>query len=266
MTIKNPSTLLFLGSGGSMGIPVIGCKCDVCTSNNPRNNRMRPSVLLTVDTKKILIDCGPDFRFQALRFGVSSLDGVILTHGHNDHTAGIDDLRIYHMRSGKPLACLLSAETLVEVKHRFPYIFTPDVSYDKLKLLAKFDMHILPDERGVIEFIGLNVRYFSYEQARMKVSGFRFGDLAYVTDLKNYPESIFDDLKGIKTLIISALRYTPSPLHLSVDEAVEFIQRTSASTAWLTHLAHDLEHEKTNAYLPENIRLAYDGLQLTFDV
>lgn len=261
--MKKGSTFLFLGTAGSMGIPVIGCPCSVCHSSDPHNKRMRPSALLTIADKKILIDCGPDFHAQAIQHHLETLDGVIFTHSHYDHTAGVDELRVYHMRTGIALPCLLSQTTANDIVSRFPYIFVPNVDYNKL--VAKFDLQILKDDRGITSFLDIPIRYFSYEQAQMQVNGFRIGNLAYVTDIRHYPETIFEDLKDVDILIISALRYKTSHLHLSVDEAVAFAQKTGAKQTWLNHLAHDLEHEKTNAYLPENIKLAYDGLQFSFD-
>ncbi len=260
--MKTSASLRFLGTGGSMGIPVIGCDCSVCTSSDPNNKRQRTSALLTVGDKKILIDCGPDFHAQALHFHINTLDGVILTHAHNDHTAGLDELRVYHMRSHKPLPLLLSQATYDDIKQRFNYIFTKEDTF--YKLTSKFEIKLLSDERGKVEFLGIPLSYLTYEQARMKVNGFRFGNLAYITDIRDYPETIFADLKGVETLVLSSLRFTPSPLHLSLDEAVEFAQRAGARKTWLMHIAHELDHERSNAYLPENIKLAYDGLLVNF--
>jgi len=245
-----------------MGIPVIGCNCVVCTSTDPHNKRMRASALLTIDGKKILIDCGPDFHSQALTYGINTLDGIMITHSHYDHIAGIDELRIYYMRSGQPLPCLLSQNSANDLVGRFNYIFSHDIHYEKL--LAKIDLQVLPQDRGQVVFLDIPIHYFSYEQAQMQVNGFRIGNLAYITDIRNYPSTIYEDLIGVEILILSALRYTPSHLHFSLDEAVEFSRRVGAKQTWLTHLAHDLEHEKANAYLPDNIRLAYDGLEFDF--
>ncbi len=246
-----------------MGVPLIGCHCAVCRSDNPHNNRLRPSALLTHgDNKKILIDCGPDFRLQALRSDLDSLDAVILTHTHHDHTAGIDELRIFNARQRKPLPCLLSAATYDDLALRYGYIFTGDKRTKGL--VTQFDLTQLPADRGTISFEGLTIGYTTFDQAGMEVNGFRFGELAYMSDIKNYPETIFDDLKGVKILILSALRFTHSDLHFSVDEALAFAQRSGAAQTWLTHIAHEMDHEKGNAYLPPNVRLAYDGLEISF--
>lgn len=260
--MKVGAKLLFLGTGGSMGVPIIGCDCTVCQSISPYNKRLRPSALLLFGSHKILIDCGPDFKEQALRSDLKMIDGLIFTHAHNDHTAGIDDLRVYCLRSGHSIPCLLSPDTAEDIRVRFHYLFDHEDVYSKLKV--RFDMHYMDKDRGEKEFLGLLVRYFSYRQVGMRVNGLRFGDLAYVTDIRDYPETIYEDLADVKTLILSALRFGPNPMHFSVDEAIDFAKRVGAQHTWLIHVAHELEHEKTNAYLPENIRLAYDGLQLEF--
>lgn len=255
----NPQ-LLFLGTGGSMGIPVIGCKCPVCKSDSSFNKRLRPSALLMVDRKRILIDCGPDFKEQALRYELDQLDGIIVTHAHNDHTAGFDELRIYSIRNQQPMPCLLSPDTLADLQRRFYYIFDENSPYSGVT--AKFNLQLLESERAEVLFLGINIRYFSYRQGGMLVNGFRTGNLAYVSDIREYPTTIFEDLEGVETLVISALRYSPTPLHFSVDEAVDFARRVGAKKTWLMHVAHELDHEKTNAYLPQDIRLAYDGLKI----
>lgn len=244
-----------------MGIPMIGCSCPVCTSKSNKDKRLRASGLLSLQNKKILVDCGPDFRQQALKHSIDHLDGVILSHAHHDHTASVDELRVYSMQTGKPVPCLASEVTGEDIKNRFAYIFSPN---PKKRLLPKLSLDFFEGERGKCSFQGINFRYFTYEQAGMEVNGIRLGKFAYVTDIHDYPETIFEDLSGVEVLVISALRFTPSHLHLTVDEAIEFSKKVGAKKTWLTHIAHDLQHEKTNAYLPEEIRLAYDGLEISF--
>ncbi len=255
--------LQFLGTGGSMGIPVIGCSCAVCHSEMPHNKRLRPSALVTLGDQRLLIEAGPDLREQALRYGLRTIDGVILTHAHNDHVAGLDELRLFYLYKGAPIPLLLSNDTYDDVAKRFGYIFGQDKRVEGL--VACFDIHQLPAERGKVDFVGMTIGYTSYEQAGMRVDGFRFGDMAYISDIRRYPETIFEDLAGVTTLVLTALRYTPSHLHFTVDEAVAFAEKVGARHTWLTHIAHDLDHEKTNAYLPPHVRLAYDGLEITFD-
>ncbi len=254
--------LLFLGTGASMGIPVIGCECAVCSSESSFNKRYRPSALLTIGDRRILLDAGPDLRMQALRYGINSCDGVILTHAHNDHIAGLDELRVFFMRRKEPIPLLLSVDTYRDVALRFGYMFDQDLRV--AGLVPRFDIRVLEGDHGVLDFDDLPIRYFTYEQVGMKVNGFRIGNLAYVSDIAKYEDSIFEHLVGVKTLVLTALRFTPSLMHLTVDQAIAFAERVGATQTWLTHIAHELDYEKTNAYLPSHIRLAYDGLEIPF--
>lgn len=252
---------LFLGTGGSMGIPVIGCHCLVCLSPSPCNHRLRPSGLITVGKKKILVDCGPDFRTQALSHHINQLDGLLLTHAHHDHVAGIDELRIYFLRTKTALPCLLSRPTSAEISTRYKYIFD---NPSNEKLTSRLQLQLLEGAYGKTLFQNIYVQHVTYEQAGMLVNGFRIGDLAYLSDVKFFSEAIFDHLRGVQTLIISALRHAPSAFHLSVEEAIAFAHRVGAQQTWLTHISHELDHEETNSFLPPNVRMAYDGLELPF--
>lgn len=247
-----------------MGVPVIGCSCEVCTSANPHNRRLRSSALCTIDNQKILIDCGPDFRQQALLHRVDYIDGLILTHAHNDHTAGVDELRIFCLRTGKPIPCLLSSDTAKDLKSRFNYMFEEKEPY--AGLVSRFGMQFFERQRGEAVFQGIRIGYSSYHQLGMRVEGLRFGDLAYISDIKEYPETIFEDLKGIKTLVLSALRFQPTKMHFSVDEAIAFAKQVGAERTWLMHVSHELDHNLGNSYLPDSIKIAYDGLQIEFEV
>lgn len=258
----NNGHFLFLGTGASMGIPVIGCHCEVCKSESPCNHRTRTSGLVTINGKKFLIDCGPDFRIQALQHHIVALDGLLLTHTHHDHVAGIDELRVFYMWNKTPLPCLLSKESEQDLRRRYHYIFE-DLQVSK-KLTARMKMYILEGDSGIIQFEGIKIRYVTYEQAGMKVNGYRFGNFAYISDISKFPESIYEELKGIEILVVSALRETPSPMHFSIEEAIAFSKRIKAKHTWLTHIAHELDHEATNARLPPNVRMAYDGLELNF--
>jgi phosphoribosyl 1,2-cyclic phosphate phosphodiesterase len=255
--------LLFLGTGASTGVPVIGCHCAVCQSPSPLNKRLRPSALITIDKQLFLIDAGPDFRQQALLNHLTHLDGVLFTHAHHDHTGGIDELRVLYYKSKKALPTLLSRATFDEIKRRYDYIFNVDPLYDKLT--TKVQLHILPQLEGSIVFEGVPIQYMSFEQGGMQVNGYRFGNLAYLSDIRVFSPSIFEHLKGVKTLVISALRHETSALHFSLNEAVEFANQVGADNTWLMHISHDLEHDQTNSILPPHIRLAYDGLQIDFE-
>lgn len=242
-----------------MGVPIIGCDCKVCTSSAPKNKRTRPSALLKFGDKNYLIDVGPDFHAQALKHKINHLDGVMITHTHYDHIAGLDELRIYHFRQDKPIPCLLSKETLKELKVRYHYFFSP--GEDEMHS-AKLKFQILPDDNGEVTFEDLSLKYISYTQAGMKVNGYRFNDLSYVTDIQEYSEEIFNILKGTTTLIVSALRWTKSPVHFSLDEAIDFANKVGAKQTYFTHIAHDIDHEETSKKLPPNMALSYDGLEI----
>ncbi len=247
---------LFLGTGGSLGIPVIGCKCPICQSDKTENRRMRSSALLKVGKKNFLIDAGPDFHAQALKYNIEELEGVMLTHTHYDHIAGIDELRIFYFKEKKPVPVLVSKETLDELKVRYHYIM-PENSKEK-----RFHFEELEEDFGEVTFKGLKFELVSYFQGGMKVNGYRFGKLAYLTDVQAYSQEVIACLEGVETLVLSALRWTSSPVHFNIDDALEFASRVGAKQTYFTHIAHDLDHFETNKKLPEGIALAYDGLEL----
>lgn len=251
-------TFKFLGTSASAGVPVIGCKCHVCASLSPKDKRFRPSGFIQAGGKNLLIDIGPDFRSQALQFHIDSIDGLLLTHTHYDHIAGLDEIRIFNVRQKKAFPCLLSKESLQDVQKRYYYMFI-----DK-EVSAKIDFTPLQHDIGQTDFLGLQIHYFSYFQSEMKVTGFRLGDFAYVTDIQKYEESIFTALKGVRKLVISALKPQPSPFHFSFDEAIAFQKKVGAHETWITHVGHFLDHDSLNALLPPQIRVAYDGLELEF--
>jgi phosphoribosyl 1,2-cyclic phosphate phosphodiesterase len=254
----------FLGTGGSSGIPMIGCDCEVCRSTSPFNQRLRSSGLICIGNKNFLVDVGPDFRTQALKFNIKHLTAVLLTHAHADHIGGIDDLRAFYFLEKKKTPCVLSQETFDEVKLRYHYLLQPLVSGKSLS--AQIDFQILPKDFGDLELEGIRFEYFSYFQLDIKVTGFRIGNFAYVSDIRQYSDQIFKSLQGIHTLVLSALRHTPSPMHFSIEEAVAFSRRTSAKMTYLTHIAHHLEYEATNALLPSDVRMSYDGLNIPIEI
>lgn len=255
-------SLLFLGTGASAGAPVIGCSCPVCTSSDPKNRRMRASALVRINSKTVLIDAGPDFRQQALTFGISAIDGLILTHTHYDHVGGLEELRSYNFMQKKAIDCLLSEESLHAVQKLFYYLFEPRDG--KVGFTSRFTFHPLTEDRGESIFCDVPIRYFSYRQSSMKVLGLRFGDLAYVTDIKEYPETIFDDLQGLSTLVISALRFGKSELQFTIDDAIDFATKVGAKTTYLFHMSHEIDYHHIITLLPENIKAAYDGLEIPF--
>lgn len=255
------ASFLFLGTGASTGIPVIGCDCPVCRSPSSYNQRLRPSGLIKYGEKVFLIDCGPDFRQQALRYKINHLDALLLTHTHYDHIAGIDDLRVYFFQTKRSLPCLLSEESFQELKKHYDYLFDKGYSRDKPHL----QFHLLKDT-GTAVIEGLQVKYFSFIQCKMKVLGFRIGDFAYITDIRKYSEEIFLFLQGVQQLVVSAISNTASNAHLSIAQAIAFANQAKARQTWLTHIGHHVDHEAMIPLLLPNIHLGYDGLEFKISI
>jgi phosphoribosyl 1,2-cyclic phosphate phosphodiesterase len=272
--------LTFLGTGTSMGVPTLGCRCAVCTSTDPHDRRLRPSVLLRwMDAcpfaglpgkeqvgpreRVVVIDTGPDFREQALRAGVTRVDAVFYTHGHADHLLGMDDLRpisfVVNRESG-PIPLYASAEATEVLTRVYDYTFSPSATYPNR---ARVELHPLAERTAVhgVEFLRVPVLH-----GQMEIAGFRCGKVAYLTDVSAIPESSFALLQGLDHVILSALRHKPHPNHSTLSQALEYARRIGARHTWFTHIAHELGHEETNRALPENVRLAHDGLRLTVDL
>lgn len=256
-------SFLFLGTGGAAGVPMIGCTCPVCLSQDPHDKRLRPAGLLSARGKKLVIDTGPDFRSQALLYQVNKLDGVLLSHAHFDHVAGLDELRTYYLLQKLILPVLVSIETLDSLKKRYDYLFREKTW--GVSLAAQLHFQVLEDDRGKTRFCDLPLAYMTYEQGKTKVNGYRIGNFAYVSDIKKYPETIFEDLQGVETLVIGALKKEPSQMHLSFDDAIDFSRRVEAKSTYFTHIGHEVDHQSTNAKLPKGFQVAHDGLRLEFD-
>ncbi|HEY3706882.1 MAG TPA: MBL fold metallo-hydrolase [Terracidiphilus sp.] len=263
-------TLTFLGTGTSMGVPTVGCSCSVCTSANPRDRRLRPSVLirwsqaqpapgLPPRERNVVIDTGPDFREQALRTRLTQLDAVFYTHAHADHIFGLDDLRplsfVAH-RAGSSLPLYASPETQAVLERVYDYTFKANATY---ATRARVQIRPLADRLNLhgAEFLRVPVLH-----GKLEVAGFRFGDTAYLTDVSEIPESSFALLQDLETLVLPALRHEPHPSHATVAQAVEWARRIGARQTWLTHIAHELGHHETNSLLPHNVRMAWDGLEV----
>lgn len=259
--------LTFLGTGTSMGVPTLGCGCAVCTSADPHDRRLRPSLLLRwrdpaqpgAHERVVVIDTGPDFREQALRNGLTRVDAVFYTHSHADHILGLDDLRPLSFtvfREGGPIPLYATPETAAVLERIFEYTFSPRSTYPTR---ARVQLEPLAGPTAVhgVEFLPIPLHH-----GEMEISGFRFGRAAYLTDVSAIPESSFALLEGLDHLVVSALRHKPHASHATVEQAVGWAMRIGARQTWLTHIAHELGHEETNRALPANIRLAYDGLSL----
>jgi len=261
-----------------MGVPTLGCRCAVCTSADPHDKRLRPSVLLrwkdfssSSDAPKtassqervVVIDTGPDFREQALRTGLTRVDAVFYTHGHADHVFGLDDLRPLSFtvfREGGPIPLYASEEATEVLERVFDYTFSPNATYPNR---AKVQLHPLTERTTVhgVEFLRVPIRH-----GQMEIAGFRVGKVAYLTDVSGIPEESFSLLEGLDCLILSALRYKPHPSHSTVEQALGWAKRIGARQTWFTHIAHELGHEATNQTLPDGVRLAHDGLSFPVDL
>jgi phosphoribosyl 1,2-cyclic phosphate phosphodiesterase len=248
-----------------MGVPTLGCGCAVCNSPDPHDRRLRPSVLLrwseaeTGMERVVVIDTGPDFREQALRARISHVDAVFYTHGHADHILGMDDLRplsFVAARRGETIPLYADAEAAAVLRHTFDYTFSPQATYPTRARVRLEPLAARSRVHGV-EFLRIPLLH-----GEQQIAGFRFGDAAYMTDVSAIPEESFTSLEGVEVLVLSALRHTPHPSHSTLEQSLKWAQRVGAKQTWFTHIAHDLGHEVTNRNLPENARLAYDGLSM----
>jgi phosphoribosyl 1,2-cyclic phosphate phosphodiesterase len=253
--------LTFLGTGTSMGVPTLGCSCAVCTSPDPHDRRLRPSVLLRWHEagreRVVVIDTGQDFREQALRTGLSRVDAVFYTHGHADHILGMDDLRplsFVAAREGGQIPLYATEETAGTLRKVFDYTFSPEATYPTR---ARVRIEPLEEKTTVhgVEFLRIPVLH-----GRMGIVGYRFGRTAYLTDVSTIPETSFALMEGLDCVILSALRHKPHPSHATLDQAVEWARRIGARQTWFTHIAHELGHAETNRTLSDGMALAYDGL------
>lgn len=247
--------LTFLGTGTSQGVPVIGCNCEVCLSSNPKDKRLRCSVLIETQGKIICIDSGPDFRQQMLRENIQNLDAILYTHEHKDHIAGTDDIRAFNFKQKSAMPMFCSERVLEGFKKEFHYVFSgkdyPGIPQFNIQLIDK-DPFLLDD----IEIIPIEVLHY-----KLPVTAFRIENLTYITDANFVSEKEFEKIVGTEILIINALRKEKHISHFNLEEALEFIEKVNPKKAYLTHISHLFgKHALENSLLPENVEIAYDGL------
>ncbi len=255
-------SLTFLGTGTSVGVPVIGCDCPVCTSLDLRNKRLRSSVVVRAGEHTLLVDSGPDLRMQALRENLREIDAVIYTHAHLDHVAGFDELRAFCWRKREPLPLHATAGCMATLREMYGWAFSPE---------KVVEGYVRPDARlidGPFFYGDLKVTPLPVEHAAVETIGFRFdfpgaGSLAYMSDVKRIPAQTMELISGVEVLVVDALRTADHPTHFTLEEALAAISQAEAREAWLTHLTHEFDYETLDGQLPEGVRVAWDGLRIS---
>ncbi|MEN9523174.1 MAG: hypothetical protein RL065_1551 [Bacteroidota bacterium] len=251
--------ITFLGTGTSQGIPMIACNCEICQSINPKDKRLRSSVLINVNQKNIVIDTGPDFRTQMLRENVKQLDAILFTHEHKDHTAGLDDIRAFNYFNKKSIPVYSSNHAALKIKQDFDYVFNgkkypgiPEINYIEI-LNHKFQI------LNSIDVVPIEVMHY-----KLPVNGYRIDDFTYITDANYISDSEIEKIKGSKILVLNALRKEKHISHFTFNEAIELALKIGAKKTYLTHISHQLGlHDEVSKELPQNIFLAYDGLKIS---
>lgn len=253
-------TITVLGSGTSTGVPVIGCSCAVCTSESPKNKRTRCSALISYQGKNILIDTSTDLRCQALREQITRIDAVFYTHTHADHVHGIDDLRPFNMRAGKPIPLYGSSHSLKIIRKKFDYIFNDDLNPGYCPNLVAREID------GPFNLLGLPVIPLPLFHGKSLSLGYRIGPFAYLTDCSAIPEKTENCLQNLDLLIVDALRFRPHATHFNIPQALEVAARLKPRRTLLTHLSHDVDHIKHSLELPAAVELAFDGQRISLDL
>lgn len=251
--------ITFLGTGTSQGIPVLGCPCKVCTSSDTKDKRLRCSILITHEKKNYVIDVGPDFRTQMLKENVTDLESVLLTHEHNDHIIGLDDLRPYIFKSKKEMQIFGMPRVLDEIRERFKYAFVPQPYPGAPKFVLQ------GIEAGTsFSLDNLLVEPIKVHHGSLEILGFKIGNFAYLTDVKSLPDETIEKIRGIEHLVISSLRKgKPHHSHLVLEETIELIRELKPVNAYLTHLSHRMgKHEEISKELPKGTKIAYDGYRI----
>ncbi len=249
--------ITFLGTGTSQGVPIIACECSVCSSVNPKDKRLRSSVMIEINGKTIVIDAGPDFRYQMLRNNVKRIDAVLLTHGHKDHTGGLDDVRAFNYFMKKPVDIYSTIEVQKVIRNDYLYAF----ALERYPGVPEFELHTITNKKFEIE--GIQILPIKAMHYQMPVFGYRIGDFTYITDANYIDDKELKKISGSEVLVINALRRKQHISHFTLDQALELIRILKPKTAYLTHISHQLGlFNEVEQELPANVHLAYDGLTL----
>ncbi len=249
--------ITFLGTGTSVGVPMIGCRCDVCRSSDPADKRLRTSVWIEMKGHNIIIDTGIDFRQQALRAGIPTIDEVLFTHHHADHIFGMDDLRPINFLQKKNVRIYANQQTLENLKRVYTYVFN---SGDAPSDIPKVDVHIFDDRPFFIDDI--EIIPVPLQHGKLRITGFRIGGFAYCTDVSGIPDESYPLLQNLDTLVLGALRDRPHPTHFTIDRAIRESQKISARQTFFVHMSHEISHRQLSERLPSGMMAAYDGLVL----
>ncbi|TWT67169.1 MBL fold metallo-hydrolase [Allorhodopirellula solitaria] len=256
--------VVFLGTGTSVGVPAIGCECDVCTSSDPRNQRTRCAIVVRMQNGNLLVDTPPDLRTQLLREKIPLVHAVLFTHEHVDHLYGLDDVRLFPFRLGHPMPLYCERHIEERIRRVYDYAFS---DREPTHPGSTPQLDFVPITHDRFQVLGADVLPIPMRHGpHFNVLGFRFGDFAYCTDTNGIPSESMKRLRGVDTLVIDALRFRPHPTHFCVEEAIEVIDEIRPRRAYLTHLCHEIDHETVESNLPEGVHLAYDGLRLTIDL
>ncbi len=254
--------MILLGTGTSVGVPVIGCDCEVCTSDDPRNQRTRTGVAVRTPLGNFLIDTPPELRLQLIREKVAMIEAAVFTHSHADHIFGLDDLRIFGMYRDRAVTLYCEETVEQQLRASFGYAFEPPYPNTHRGAVPRLEFRRIGTEP--FELLELTIRPIRMWHGKLAVLGFRIGDVAFCTDVSDIPDESWPLLEGLDVLVIDALRDKPHPTHFNIEQGLQVVERLKPKQTYFTHISHSLDHQQTNARLPASVELAYDGLRIPF--